>query len=74
MQIVTGLAGSLAIASVLALSANSANAGDWCGFHQYEKAHSQVRCGYSSLQECKEALTEKTADDKTVCVPDPESG
>ncbi len=77
MQIWMGLAGGLAIAGAVALS-KPADAQDWCGFH--EKAHSQVHCGYSSLQKCKQALTDtkdgnKKAGDKTmICLPDPTSG
>jgi hypothetical protein len=70
MRILIGLAAGLGLAA--ALSAPAA-AQDWCGFHQ--KAHSRVRCGYSSLQECKQALANKKDGDKTVvCLPDPASG
>ena len=73
MRVFTGLAGGLAIAGMLALSAAPASASDWCGFHQ--KIHSRVRCGYSSLQVCKHKLAEKKSGDKTVtCVPDPAQG
>jgi len=69
MRILIGLAAGL---GMLALSA-PAHAQDWCGFHQ--KAHSRVRCGYSSLQQCKQALANKKDGDKTVvCLPDPTSG
>lgn len=76
MRILIGMAASLAIAGALAPSPVSAQ--DWCGFQQ--KAHSRVRCGYSSLQECKQALTDKTEkqkkkDDKAItCLPDPSFG
>ncbi len=70
MRILIGLAAGLGLAA--ALSAPAA-AQDWCGFHQ--KEHSRVRCGYSSLQECKQALAGKKDADKTVvCLPDPTSG
>ncbi len=73
MRIFMGLTTGLAIAGALAMSMGSASAADWCGFHQ--KAHSRVRCGYSSLQVCKQKLTEKKSGDKTVtCMPDPASG
>jgi hypothetical protein len=73
MRILTGLLGGLALAGLLAAPAA---AQDWCGFQQ--KAHARVQCGYSSLQQCKQALTdkaEKKSADKTVtCLPDPASG
>lgn len=73
MRILTGLTIGLSLAGALVLSAETASAQDWCGFHQ--KAHSLVRCGYSSLQQCKQALTDKKDGDKTVvCLPDPASG
>jgi hypothetical protein len=73
MRIMTGLVGGLAILGALALSGTTASAQDWCGFHQ--KAGSRVRCGFSSLQQCKQALSEKKDGDKGVtCLPDPASG
>jgi Protein of unknown function (DUF3551) len=70
MRIWTGLLGALAIVGVLALSGPTASAQDWCGFHQ--KAGSQVKCGFSSLQQCKQALADKKTGDKSVtCLPDP---
>jgi len=70
MRILTGVAAAMAIAAALSAPASAA---DWCGFHQ--KAHSLVRCGYSSLQQCKQALSEKKNGDQTaVCLPDPASG
>ncbi len=78
MRMWTGLAGALAIAGAIALP-QPAGAHDWCGFH--DRAHSQVRCGYSSLQECQQALGDKRESDKknaakapVVCLPDPASG
>jgi hypothetical protein len=63
----------LFVAGLLAGSILPAQAEDWCGFHQ--KANSRVRCGFSSLQRCKQALAEKKTDDKTVtCMPDPANG
>ncbi len=76
MRIWTGLA----IAGAIAFSA-PAGAQDWCGFRDTE--NSQVRCGYSSLQECKQALTDRKDSDKkdgksgnasVVCLPDPSNG
>jgi hypothetical protein len=43
-----------------------AQAEDWCGF--LDKAHSQVRCGYSSLAQCKQSLGDKKG---AVCMPSP---
>jgi hypothetical protein len=72
MRMWTGLVGGLAIAGMLAFAA-PANAENWCGFHQ--KANARVRCGYSSLQECKQALADKKNGDKSVtCMPDPANG
>lgn len=70
MRILTGLAAGLSLAAALSAPAS---AQDWCGFHQ--KAHSLVRCGYSSLKTCKHALSEKKDGDKaTTCLPDPSFG
>jgi hypothetical protein len=81
MRIWTGFLVASAIAGAVALSA-PANAQDWCGF--LDKANAQVKCGYSSLQECRQALSEKSSDkkdtdkkspaDTAVCLPDPSSG
>lgn len=73
MRIWTGLLGGLVIAGALALSGPMASAQDWCGFHQ--KAGSRVKCGFSSLQQCKQALAHKKDGDKGVtCLPDPAFG
>jgi Protein of unknown function (DUF3551) len=73
MRVWTGLLGGLALAGVLALWATTASAQDWCGFHQ--KAGSPVKCGFSSLQQCKQALSDKKTGDKGVtCLPDPAFG
>ena len=56
---------ALAMAGLLA-AALPAQAEDWCGF--LDQAHSQVRCGYSSLAECKQSLGEKK---DAVCMPSP---
>ena len=75
MRVWTGLLGSLVFAGALALSATTASAQDWCGFHQ--KAGSPVKCGFSSLQQCKQALSnkkDKDGDKSVTCLPDPASG
>lgn len=60
------LLSGFAIAGLLAVSLSSAHAEEWCGF--LDKQHSQVRCGYSSLADCKQALGEKK---DAVCMPSP---
>ena len=56
----------LALAAVLALTFTTANAAEWCGFADKENA--PVRCGYSSLEQCKQSF----ADNKDgYCIPDP---
>jgi hypothetical protein len=73
MRVWTGVVGGLTLAGALAFTASVAGAQDWCGFHQ--KAGARVHCGYSSLQYCKRALTDKKKGDKGVtCLPDPASG
>jgi hypothetical protein len=73
-------AGLLAAAATLAVPA-PARAQDWCGF--YRKADARVRCGFSSLHECQEALTakadkqkhkEKKDEPAVTCLPDPAFG
>jgi len=58
----------LPLAALLALSFApiSAHADEWCGFH--DKAGSQVKCGFSSLSECQQAVG---GDKNAVCMPDP---
>ena len=56
--------GFVIIAAFL-VSIPSARAEEWCGF--LDKEHSQVRCGYSSLAECRQAIGDKDA----ICIPDP---
>ena len=55
-----------ALAALLAISSTAANAAEWCGF--IDKEHAPVRCGYSSLSECKQALADKTGG---YCMPNP---
>jgi hypothetical protein len=79
IALAAGCAGFLAAAATLAVPA-PARAQDWCGF--YQKADARVRCGFSSLQGCKEALTEKADKQKhkkkdepaMTCLPDPAFG
>jgi hypothetical protein len=60
---------SLAVATaMLAASIMSAQADEWCGF--LDKDGSQVRCGFSSLDECKKTMDAQNAKD-AVCMPDP---
>lgn len=77
MRMVRRLTGGLALVAALTLTSAAANATDWCGFHRKEGA--RVQCGFSSLQECKQALSEKAsgkkeADTAITCRPDPASG
>jgi hypothetical protein len=77
MKMALGLAGGLALTAALALTSTTASAADWCGFHRKEGA--RVQCGFSSLQECKQALSEKASGKKEAgtaitCRPDPASG
>ena len=63
MRILLGLA---VAAAVYATIPSARAAGDWCGF--LDKEHSQVRCGFTSVQQCKQAIGDKSA----ICIPDPE--
>jgi hypothetical protein len=63
-----GLLG-LVVAGLLAGSIIPAQAENWCGFHR--KANAQVRCGFSSLAQCKQALGVNAKD--VTCLPDPSS-
>jgi Protein of unknown function (DUF3551) len=58
---------AVAIAGIFAASTPPAQAAAWCGF--LDKEHSQVRCGFSSLAQCKQAIG---ASKEAVCMPDPE--
>jgi hypothetical protein len=62
MRVVLGLL----TAGLLAAAISPARAQDWCGF--VDKEHSQVRCGFSSLDECKQALGGKK---DAYCMLDP---
>jgi hypothetical protein len=60
----------LIVAGIVAGSVVPAQAEDWCGFHQ--KANSHVRCGFSSLAQCKQALGVKNKKSKNAtCRLDP---
>ena len=66
MRILLGLA----VAGLLAGSICSAQAQEWCGF--LDKANSRVRCGFSSIEQCKQALGDKKGAKKSaVCMPSP---
>ena len=56
----------LAMVAALAASIPSAHAAEWCGF--VDREHSKVRCGYSSVEQCKQSIGDKNA----ICIPDPE--
>ncbi len=60
-----GLVWGLTLIGTLAASTAPASAAEWCGFH--DKAGAKLRCGYSSLDECKQQLSDKNA----VCMPSP---
>ncbi len=54
------------LAALFALTLTAANAAEWCGF--VDKANAPVRCGYSSLAECKQSVGDKK---DGYCMPDP---
>jgi hypothetical protein len=56
----------LVVAGLIAGSFTSARAEEYCGF--LDKAHSQVRCGFTSVKDCKQALHHKK---DSVCMPSP---
>jgi len=55
----------LVFTASLMISIPSARAQEWCGF--LDRGHSRVRCGYSSLDHCRQAIGDKNA----ICIPDP---
>lgn len=58
---------TLAIAALLTLTLTTAHAaGDYCGF--LDREHSQVRCGFTSVEQCKQAIGDKNA----ICIANPE--
>ena len=73
MRVVFGLV----LAGLLTGTSVPARAEQWCGF--IDEAHQRVRCGYSSLQQCRQVLADKTKHKKDsgrgiVCLPDPANG
>jgi len=73
MRVVFGLV----LAGLMAGGVGATRAEQWCGF--IHEAKERVRCGYSSLQQCQQALADKTRDKKNagkgiVCLPDPANG
>lgn len=63
MRVISGLL----IAGLFAASMSSAYAGEWCGF--LDKEGSRIRCGFSSLEECKQVVGDKK---DGYCMPDPD--
>jgi hypothetical protein len=62
MRILLGLVA----AGLLACSLAPANAQEWCGFLDHE--HARVRCGFTSIKDCKQALHHKK---NAICMPSP---
>ena len=62
MRILLGLA----VAGLLAGPLSTARAEEYCGF--LAQAHARVRCGFSSIKDCKQALGHKK---DAVCMPSP---
>lgn len=61
---------SLAVAAaLLTASIMSAQADEYCGF--LDKEGARVRCGFSSLDQCKKAMDAQNAKE-AVCLPDPD--
>lgn len=56
----------LAAAGLVAASLATAHAENYCGF--LDQAHARVRCGFTSIKDCKHALHHKK---DAVCVPSP---
>ncbi len=63
MRILLGLA---LAATVYATIPSAHAAGDYCGF--VDREHSQVRCGFTNVQQCKQAIGDKNA----ICIPNPD--
>ena len=54
------------LTALLALSITAARADEWCSF--VDKAHAPVHCGFSSLNECKQSLSDEK---NAYCMHDP---
>lgn len=63
MRILLGLATA---ATVFAAIPSAHAAGEYCGF--VDREHSRVRCGFTNVEQCKQAIGDKNA----ICIPDPE--
>jgi Protein of unknown function (DUF3551) len=63
MRILLGIA---AAAAIFASIPSARAAGDYCGF--VDREHSRVRCGFTSIEQCKQAIGDKDA----ICIPNPE--
>lgn len=63
MRILLGLA---VAAIVFAVIPSAHAAGEYCGF--VDREHSRVRCGFTNVEQCKQAIGDKNA----ICIPDPE--
>ena len=49
---------TISLAPLLALiTVSTVRATEWCGF--IDKEHAQVHCGYSSVEQCKQAIGNK---------------
>ena len=57
---------ALAAAGLMAASLSAARAENYCGF--LDQAHAPVRCGFTSIKDCKQALHHKK---DAVCIPSP---
>ncbi len=71
------IAFGVVLAGLMAGTVVPACAEQWCGF--IPEARERVRCGYSSLQQCRQALSDRTKEKKDsaggiVCLPDPANG
>ncbi|HZD88499.1 MAG TPA: hypothetical protein VE224_00205 [Pseudolabrys sp.] len=62
MRILLGLAA----AGLMTASLSAAHAENYCGF--LDQAHARVRCGFTSIKDCKQALHHKKG---AVCMPSP---
>ena len=56
----------ISLTALLALSITAARADEWCSF--IDKANAPVHCGFSSLNECKQSLSDEK---NAYCMHDP---